>query len=77
LPGCDQLYSSLSLHQARDPQDAVEFKFEEGAIQFAEAYFAVALFDVVQEVAVIERTFALKDLDDCQVEGARPPDLVH
>jgi hypothetical protein len=47
LLGRDQFYSSLPFHEACDPQDAVEFEFEEDAIQFPEAYFAVVLFDLV------------------------------
>jgi hypothetical protein len=77
LRGRYEFYSSLSFHEACDPEDPAEFELEEDAVHFPEAYFAVALLDLVQEIDVSERPFALKRFNDCQVERAGSPDLVH
>jgi len=63
-PGCDQFDPSLSLHQSCDPEDAIQFEFEESGIEFSEAYLTVALLDLVKEIVVCERSFTLKDLDE-------------
>lgn len=64
LSGSNQFYSSLSFHETCDSEDAAEFEFEKGVVEFAEAYLAVGLFDLVQEITVSERPFALEDFND-------------